>query len=95
MTYLFPIIQFTNKLLELYSLLLIVWIVLNLIDHFDIINRRHILVLKLARFLEALFNPPLKLIRKIIPTIGGVDISPVILYLLITLVRELLFRVSF
>jgi YggT family protein len=95
MTYLFPIIQFTNKLLELYSLLLIVWIVLNIIDHFDIINRRHILVLKLTRFLEALFNPPLKLIRKIIPTIGGVDISSIILYLLITLVRELLFRVSF
>jgi len=40
------------------------------------------------RFLEALFEPPLKLIRKLVPTIGGVDISPGILYFIILFLKE-------
>jgi len=47
--------------------------------------------MKVTHFLEALFNPPLKLLRKFIPIIGGVDITPVILYSLIWLVKVSLF----
>ena len=88
MNYLFPIRQLLTAILDVYSFLLVMWIILSLLNHFDILNRRHTIVIKVMRFLEALFEPPLKLIRKLVPTIGGVDISPGILYFIILFLKE-------
>ena len=90
MSYLFPFIQFFTSILDIYSFLLIIWVILNLFNHFDIINRHHVIVMKVAHFLEALFHPPLKLLRKFIPIIGGINIAPTILYFLILLVKVML-----
>ena len=95
MSYLFPFMQFFISLLDLYSFFLITWVILSLLDHFDIINRRHVIVIKVMHFLEALFRHPLKLLRKIIPIIGGVDLSPVMLYFLIMLVKVALITFIF
>ncbi|NRA73910.1 MAG: YggT family protein [Rickettsiales bacterium] len=67
------------------------WVILHLLDHFNVINSRHIVVIKIMNFLNALFSYPLNFIRKFIPLIGGVDISPAILYLFISLVKRVLF----
>ena len=83
------------KLLDIYASLLIVWIVLNLLSHFDIININNKVIIKVMNFLDALFNPPLKLLRKFIPILGGVDISPLVLYLLVLLIKTLLFTFIF
>ena len=91
MSYLFPFIQFVDSLLDIYSFLLITWVIINLLEHFNIINGRHIIITKVIRFLDALFNPPLRLLRRFIPIIGGVDITPVILFLLIKLIKVMLF----
>lgn len=88
--YLFPFVQVFNSILQIYAFLLVIWVILSLLDHFDVINSRHIFVMKIMRFLDALFYHPLSFIRRFIPIIGGVDISPLILYLFIALIRNLI-----
>jgi YggT family protein len=41
--------------------------------------------------LYRLTEPALKPIRRVVPTVGGLDLSPVVLLLLLILIRNLLF----
>ena len=45
---------------------------------FDVINLRNQFVYNVAHFLDAVTRPVLRPVQKIIPPLGGVDISPII-----------------
>ena len=62
---------------------IIVSAVLSWLVAFDVINLRNRFVYNVARFLDAVSRPVLRPIQKVIPPIGGVDISPVIVFLII------------
>ncbi len=57
---------------------------------FNVLNRGNPLVSKLYYFLERITEPVLMPVRRVIPPIGGIDISPVILILLITFLEQLI-----
>jgi YggT family protein len=50
---------------------------------FDVINTRNRMVYQVVRFLDAVTRPILTPFRRIIPTLGGVDISPMVLIILL------------
>lgn len=50
---------------------------------FNVINARNQLVYSILRFLDAVTRPLLEPFRRIIPTLGGVDISPIVVLLLL------------
>ena len=50
---------------------------------FNVINARNQLVYSILRFLDAVTSPLLEPFRRIIPTLGGVDISPIVVLLLL------------
>jgi len=52
---------------------------MNLLIHFNIINRYQPFVQQLNAALARLTEPALKRIRKVLPAIGGIDLSPLIL----------------
>jgi YggT family protein len=79
-----------DALLGLMVLALILNAVLSWLVAFDVINLRNRFVYSLANFLDAVTRPMLAPIRKIVPLLGGVDISPIILILLITGIRNFL-----
>lgn len=67
---------------------LIIWIVvayaiLSWLVSFEIVNLRNRAVYNISRFLEAVANPVLRPIRRLLPNFGGIDISPIILFILI------------
>ena len=82
-----PIIHFLyfvlNSLLGLLVLAIIVSAVLSWLVAFDVINLRNRFVYNVAHFLDAVTRPVLAPLQKIIPPLGGVDISPIIVLLLI------------
>ena len=57
---------------------------------FDVINFRNQLVRSIWNFLNAVTEPVLRPIRNILPNLGGVDISPIILLLLIWFVEHVI-----
>ncbi len=85
-----PFINLINTLLNLYSWVLIIAVLLNLLLTFNVINGHNELVRTIYRFCISLTEPLLKPIRRKIPPISGIDISPVILILLIEFIRQCL-----
>ena len=78
--------------LHLYNIVLLAYIILSWLLGFDIVNRRNAFVQSLMTFLQALTEPVLGRIRKIVPSIGNVDISPIIAFLLIIFLQDVLGR---
>jgi YggT family protein len=79
-------------LLDLYIWLLIAAAVLSWLIAFNVVNTRNQLVDMIGRFLYAVTEPVLRPIRSIMPNLGGIDISPVIVILLIILIKDVIVR---
>ena len=74
---------FVGSLLELLKWAIIASAILSWLVAFDVINLRNRFVYSLSRFLDAVTRPVLRPVQKIIPPLGGVDISPIIVILII------------
>ena len=72
--------------LQLYTYLIVASAILSWLVAFNVVNTRNDFVRSIWNFLDAVTEPVLRPIRNIMPNLGGVDISPVILILLIMLV---------
>jgi len=72
-----------DGLLQLLVIAIIISAILSWLVAFDVINLRNPFVYNVARFLDAVTRPILRPVQKIIPAIGGVDISPIIVLLII------------
>lgn len=72
-----------DGLLQLLVIAIIISAVLSWLVAFDVINLRNRFVYNVAHVLDAITRPILRPVQKIIPPIGGVDISPIIVLLVI------------
>jgi YggT family protein len=86
------LILLVDIVLNIYTWLLIAWVVMSWLISFDVINTRNRLVYVVSDFLYRITEPVLRPIRRVVPDISGIDISPVILLLLIWLIRDMMFR---
>ena len=87
-----PFIELLGNVIDLINLALLVYVILSLLISFEVVNRRQPIVAKVYDFLAKLLEPALKRIRNFLPDLGGIDISPVILFLLLGFLKSLLFN---
>ncbi|MBB4041240.1 YggT family protein [Microvirga flocculans] len=76
--------------LQLYTYLIIASAILSWLVAFNVVNTRNDVVRSIWNFLDAVTEPALRPIRNILPNLGGVDISPIILILLIIFIQNLI-----
>jgi len=76
--------------LQLYTYLIVASAILSWLVAFNVVNTRNDVVRSIWSFLDAVTEPALRPIRKILPNLGGVDISPIILILLIIFIQNLI-----
>jgi YggT family protein len=76
--------------LHLYIYLLIAAAVLSWLIAFNVVNTRNQAVAMIGDFLFRITEPALRPIRNMLPNLGGIDISPVILILLIILIENVI-----
>ncbi|MDX2307346.1 MAG: YggT family protein [Hyphomicrobium sp.] len=76
--------------LQLYVWLLIAAAVLSWLIAFNVVNTRNQFVAMVADFLYRITEPVLRPIRNMMPNLGGIDISPIILILIIFLVERMI-----
>ena len=90
-----PFINLISNIIFLINLALIVWIVIGLLLHFDIVNRHSPLVQRVYQALTRICDPMLRpfrtLIRKLIPGLTDIDLSPILLILLLNFINNALF----
>ena len=70
-----------NALIELYIIVLIVTIVASWLVAFGIVNPRNQVVEMILRTCHGLTEPVLRPIRNLLPNLGGIDISPIFVFL--------------
>ncbi len=63
-----------------------------LLDVIGVVNTRNQAVAMIADFLYRITEPALRPIRAVLPHLGGIDISPVILILIIYFIQEVIIR---
>jgi YggT family protein len=83
-----PLIFFLAFLIQLYIYVIIAAAIFSWLFAFDVVNTNNRLVLSIARALYAITEPALRPIRSILPNLGGVDISPIILILILIFLRD-------
>lgn len=69
-------------------LTLIIWVIvayaiLSWLIAFNVVNLRNRFVYSVSRFLDAVARPILRPFHRFVPTLGGIDFSPIILFILI------------
>jgi len=79
-------------ILDIYKWVLIAAAVLSWLIAFDVLNKRSRAVYMIADFLNRVTEPVLRPIRRILPSLGGVDVSPIIALLLVWFVQDLIVR---
>ena len=73
------IASFVNQLLSLYIFVIFASVILSWLIAFNVVNRNNQFVEMIWRFTTALTEPVLRPIRNVLPNLGGIDISPIIL----------------
>jgi YggT family protein len=76
--------------LQLYVWLVVAAAVLSWLVAFNVVNTRNQVVSTIGEFLYRITEPVLRPIRNFMPHLGGIDISPIILILLIYLVERII-----
>jgi len=76
-----------NSLIGLVVLIVIVNVVISWLVAFDVINLRNPGMYRFVRTLDGITEPLLRPLRRILPNLGGIDLSPLILLLLLQATR--------
>ena len=72
-----------NALLTLVIWIIVAYAILSWLISFDIVNLRNRFVYRASQFLESVARPILAPFRRLLPSMGGLDFSPIILFILI------------
>jgi YggT family protein len=86
-----PFLWLIDTVITLYIWILIAAAVLSWLVAFNVVNTRNSIVASIGDFLYRITEPALRPIRSIMPNLGGIDISPVILILGLLFLRNLIF----
>jgi YggT family protein len=84
------LLEFIDWLLGLYVFILIVTAIMSWLVAFSVINVRNDLVRQVLYTLELLTEPVLRPIRRFLPPMGGLDMSFLVLFILIQLIRSVI-----
>lgn len=84
-----------DALLGLLVWAIIISAVLSWLVAFDVINLRNRFIYQVAHFLDAVTRPVLRPFQRIIPPLGGVDITPIIVLLIIQGLRSYILPMIF
>jgi YggT family protein len=90
----YAIVWLVNTILSILTWSIILSAIISWLFAFDVINRRNRFVNQIADFLDRITAPLLEPFRRIIPSLGGIDISPIVVLLLINFARILFNRMS-
>ena len=81
------LLQFINIILELVKYILIAQVIMSWLLAFNILNMSNQFVAMIANALYQLTDPLLRPIRRMLPNFNGLDISPLVVFLVIIFIQ--------
>jgi YggT family protein len=89
-----PVFWLVDTVLGLYIIVVIAAVVASWLIAFGVLNTSNHLVRQIVQVLDALTDPLFRQVRKVIPPIGGLDLSPIIVLLGIQFLRMVVFELQ-
>ena len=87
-----PFLWLIDTIITLYIWILIASAILSWLVAFNVVNARNQFVAMLGDFLFRITEPVLRPIRNMMPSLGGIDVSPVVVILIIILIKDIIVR---
>ncbi len=78
-----PIAALLIEVLEIYKWIVIAAVIVSWLTAFNVINVHNNFVRTLLRILMSLTEPVFRRVRKFLPPMGGLDLSPIIVFVII------------
>ena len=79
-----------NEIITLYLYSLFIYVVMSLLIQFQMINSYNKIINAIFRALISIHEPLLGKIRRYMPSLSGIDLSPVIVILLLSFIKNLI-----
>ncbi|GJL91907.1 YggT family protein [Hyphococcus sp.] len=84
-----PFFSLIDAILSIYSLVVFIMVIMSWLISFNVINRHNQFVDMVWRTVVALTEPALGPIRRAMPNLGGIDLSPIVLLLGVFFLRQM------
>jgi YggT family protein len=84
------LVTLITTVIQLYIWALFISIILTWLVQFNVINTSNRFVYTVGDFLYKITEPVLGRVRAIIPAIGGIDLSPIVVILLLAFIKQLI-----
>ena len=85
-----PIVYVLIQIISLYRYILIIAAIFSWLIAFNVVNTRNQFISAVAEFLYRITEPVLAPIRSVMPNLGGIDISPIVLILIIMFIQKVI-----
>lgn len=76
--------------LTIYLYVIFAHVILSWLLAFGVVNLQNPIAFKISRFLDRVTDPVYRPIRRIMPDLGGIDLSPIVIIFGISLLQRLL-----
>jgi YggT family protein len=86
----FAVVQLVLVVLDIFVWLLIASAIMSWLFAFGVVNARNQFVRMVGEFLYRITEPVLRPVRRVIPNIGGIDVSPIVVILLVFFLQTLI-----
>lgn len=88
-----PLFNIVSVVISMYVWIIIIGAVLTWLVNFNVVNTSNQLVYMVGNFCYRLTEPVLRPIRNFLPNLGGIDLSPVVLILILYFIKDVLARI--
>jgi YggT family protein len=78
-----PIAALLIEVLEIYKWIVIAAVIVSWLTAFNVINQHNNFVRTVLRILIALTDPVFRQVRRVVPPVGGLDFSPIVVFVVI------------
>jgi YggT family protein len=90
-----PFLWLISELIWLYIYILIASAILSWLIAFNVVNTHNDIVRGIASFLYTVTEPVLRPIRNMLPAMGGIDVSPLVLMIGLIFLEKLIYWLYF
>ncbi len=87
-----PVLGLLINVVGFYTWIVVIGVILSWLVHFRVMNTSNRFVYLAGDFIYRITEPALRPIRNFLPNLGGFDISPVVLILLLWAIQDILGR---
>ena len=84
------VVLLIERIIDLYIWVLIINVIFSWLVAFNVLNTQNRFVNLVLETTHKLTDPPLNYIRKFLPNLGAIDISPIILILALIFIQDLI-----